>query len=32
WLINKTMNDTELTNVRVLPQLHTYVWGNKRGV
>jgi 7-carboxy-7-deazaguanine synthase len=32
WLINKTMNDTELTNVRVLPQLHTYIWGNKRGV
>jgi 7-carboxy-7-deazaguanine synthase len=32
WLINKTMNDAVLTNVRVLPQLHTFVWGNKRGV
>jgi 7-carboxy-7-deazaguanine synthase len=32
WLINKTMNDVVLTNVRVLPQLHTFVWGNKRGV
>jgi 7-carboxy-7-deazaguanine synthase len=32
WLINKTMIDAVLTNVRVLPQLHTFVWGNKRGV
>lgn len=32
WLIDKAMNDTEFTNVRVLPQLHTFVWGNKRGV
>jgi 7-carboxy-7-deazaguanine synthase len=32
WLINKTMNDPEFTNVKVLPQLHTFVWGNKRGV
>ncbi|PLR98465.1 7-carboxy-7-deazaguanine synthase QueE [Bacillus sp. T33-2] len=32
WLIDKTMGDSELKNVKVLPQLHTYVWGNKRGV
>lgn len=32
WLINKSMLDTELRNVKVLPQLHTYIWGNKRGV
>ncbi|WP_338473173.1 7-carboxy-7-deazaguanine synthase QueE [Niallia sp. XMNu-256] len=32
WLINKTMLDNELRNVKVLPQLHTYVWGNKQGV
>jgi 7-carboxy-7-deazaguanine synthase len=32
WLINKAMLDIELKNVRILPQLHTYIWGNKRGV
>lgn len=32
WLINKTIEDNELKNVRVLPQLHTLIWGNKRGV
>jgi 7-carboxy-7-deazaguanine synthase len=32
WLINKVMDDQEFTNVKVLPQLHTYLWGNKRGV
>ncbi|MEH7108482.1 7-carboxy-7-deazaguanine synthase QueE [Bacillus sp. JJ1764] len=32
WLIEKVMKDHELKNVKVLPQLHTYVWGNKRGV
>lgn len=32
WLINKVMEDHEFTSVRVLPQLHTYLWGNKRGV
>ncbi|RFU64857.1 7-carboxy-7-deazaguanine synthase QueE [Peribacillus glennii] len=32
WLIEKVMLDEELTNVKVLPQLHTYIWGNKRGV
>lgn len=31
WLINKVMNDHDLKDVKVLPQLHTFVWGNKRG-
>ncbi|MDP4099008.1 7-carboxy-7-deazaguanine synthase QueE [Paenibacillus sp. P96] len=32
WLINLVMEDHRLNDVRVLPQLHTLVWGNKRGV
>lgn len=32
WLIDKVMDDEEFTDVKVLPQLHTYLWGNKRGV
>lgn len=32
WLIDKVISDKELNNARVLPQLHTLVWGNKRGV
>ncbi|GLY09650.1 7-carboxy-7-deazaguanine synthase QueE [Pseudobacillus badius] len=32
WLINKVMPDKEWKGVRVLPQLHTFVWGNKQGV
>ncbi|ASV66656.1 7-carboxy-7-deazaguanine synthase QueE [Cytobacillus sp. FSL W7-1323] len=32
WLLEKTMHDSEFKNIRVLPQLHTYIWGNKRGV
>jgi 7-carboxy-7-deazaguanine synthase len=32
WLISRVMNDERMTRVRILPQLHTYVWGNKRGV
>lgn len=32
WLVNKVIADQELRNVKVLPQLHTLVWGNKRGV
>ncbi len=32
WLINKTMADEQFQTVRVLPQLHTFIWGNKRGV
>lgn len=31
-LVEKVCADSELTNVRVLPQLHTLIWGNKRGV
>ena len=31
-LIDKVMLDEELKDVKVLPQLHTYLWGNKRGV
>ncbi|HEY4390467.1 MAG TPA: 7-carboxy-7-deazaguanine synthase QueE [Paenibacillus sp.] len=31
-LIDQVMNSSELNNVRVLPQLHALVWGNKRGV
>ncbi|MFJ7728513.1 7-carboxy-7-deazaguanine synthase QueE [Neobacillus sp. NPDC097160] len=32
WLIDKVMLDHDFKNVKVLPQLHTYIWGNKRGV
>lgn len=32
WLINQVMPDEEWKGVRVLPQLHTFVWGNKQGV
>ena len=32
WLINKVISDHEVKNAKVLPQLHTYIWGNKRGV
>ncbi|HLS10472.1 MAG TPA: 7-carboxy-7-deazaguanine synthase QueE, partial [Lentibacillus sp.] len=32
WLVEQVMDSHELVNVRVLPQLHTYLWGNKRGV
>lgn len=31
-LINLVIADEELTDVKVLPQLHTLIWGNKRGV
>lgn len=31
-LIEAVVASSELNNVRVLPQLHTLVWGNKRGV
>ena len=31
-LIDKVMIDSTLNDVRVLPQLHTFLWGNKRGV
>jgi len=32
WLIDQVIDDKDLNSVRVLPQLHTLVWGNKRGV
>lgn len=32
WLIDKVVTDPELNEVRVLPQLHALLWGNKRGV
>jgi 7-carboxy-7-deazaguanine synthase len=32
WLIDQVMASDQLKSVRVLPQLHTYLWGNKRGV
>jgi len=31
-LIDQVMTDKELNHVRILPQLHTYLWGNRRGV
>ncbi|GAA4714346.1 7-carboxy-7-deazaguanine synthase QueE [Brevibacillus fulvus] len=31
-LVDKTMASAELRAVRILPQLHTWLWGNKRGV
>lgn len=32
WLIEKVTASPEMNDVRVLPQLHTLLWGNKRGV
>lgn len=32
WLIDKAVAAESMNNARVLPQLHTLVWGNKRGV
>lgn len=32
WLVETVMASAELKAVRVLPQLHTWIWGNKRGV
>ncbi|OIJ21891.1 7-carboxy-7-deazaguanine synthase QueE [Anaerobacillus alkalidiazotrophicus] len=32
WLVSKVVVDPEFNNVRVLPQLHTLLWGNKKGV
>lgn len=31
-LVDKVVADEQLKNVKVLPQLHTLIWGNKRGV
>jgi 7-carboxy-7-deazaguanine synthase len=32
WLIDCVMQSNQFKQVRVLPQLHTWLWGNKRGV
>jgi 7-carboxy-7-deazaguanine synthase len=32
WLIERVMQSKQFKQVRVLPQLHTWLWGNKRGV
>ncbi|WP_156291047.1 7-carboxy-7-deazaguanine synthase QueE [Oceanobacillus salinisoli] len=32
WLIEKVVASTTLNHVRVLPQVHALIWGNKRGV
>jgi 7-carboxy-7-deazaguanine synthase len=32
WLIDKVVESSKLNRVRVLPQVHALVWGNKRGV
>ncbi|WP_097042442.1 7-carboxy-7-deazaguanine synthase QueE [Salinicoccus kekensis] len=31
-LVDRTMNDKRMNEVRVLPQLHTLLWSNKQGV
>ncbi|AYC28510.1 7-carboxy-7-deazaguanine synthase QueE [Paenisporosarcina cavernae] len=32
WLTGKTVHSSMMNTVRVLPQLHALMWGNKRGV
>ncbi|WP_026564913.1 7-carboxy-7-deazaguanine synthase QueE [Bacillus sp. UNC41MFS5] len=32
WLVDCVVLDPELNDVKVLPQLHALLWGNKRGV
>lgn len=32
WLVSRVLADDALKDVRVLPQLHVLLWGNKRGV
>jgi len=32
WLIERVMEHNGLKQVHVLPQLHTWIWGNKKGV
>lgn len=32
WLVGKTAADPGWRRVSVLPQLHTWIWGNKKGV
>ncbi|MDQ0298754.1 7-carboxy-7-deazaguanine synthase [Salibacterium salarium] len=32
WLVEKVLQSERLNEVKVLPQLHTLLWGNKQGV
>ena len=32
WLIDRAVETPDMNDVKVLPQLHALVWGNKRGV
>lgn len=32
WLVDRVMAEPRLRRVHVLPQLHTWLWGNKKGV
>ncbi|HZG87136.1 7-carboxy-7-deazaguanine synthase QueE [Paenibacillus sp.] len=32
WLVETVMRSSSLRSVRVLPQLHAWLWGNRRGV
>jgi 7-carboxy-7-deazaguanine synthase len=32
WLIDQAVRSSAMNDAKVLPQLHTLVWGNKRGV
>ncbi|MCZ0755487.1 7-carboxy-7-deazaguanine synthase QueE [Anoxybacillus sp. J5B_2022] len=32
WLVEKVVQSSKMNDVRVLPQLHALLWGNKRGV
>ncbi|SHT07288.1 7-carboxy-7-deazaguanine synthase [Mycobacteroides abscessus subsp. abscessus] len=32
WLVDCAVADPELNDVKILPQLHAFLWGNKRGV
>ncbi len=32
WLVDRVVADAGLRDVHVLPQLHTWIWGNKKGV
>ncbi|KHF27192.1 7-carboxy-7-deazaguanine synthase [Anoxybacillus sp. BCO1] len=32
WLVEQVVQSNEMNDVRVLPQLHTLLWGNRRGV
>ncbi|MGY4689458.1 7-carboxy-7-deazaguanine synthase QueE [Salibacterium sp. K-3] len=32
WLVEQVLQSARLNNVKVLPQLHTLLWGNKQGV